>query len=113
MAGYVPLRGSAVFANVQRQGRRRDGPLLGIRVLGNGLETNRYGYTISKRVGSAVVRNRIRRRLRHLVRDLELAPGSDIVIGVRPAAAGARFSDLKAELDRLVEQAGLTTVDKV
>ena len=48
----------------------------------------RAGFVIPRAVGGAVVRNRIRRRLRHLLRDrmADLAPGTDIVVRVQPAA---------------------------
>lgn len=60
----------------------------------------RFGYTVSKKVGKAVVRNRIRRRLKAATRDLlEFAsPGYDYVIIARPAAADRSYADLKADL---------------
>jgi ribonuclease P protein component len=56
-------------------------------------------YTIGRRVGSAVVRNRLRRRLRALIRDSapRLRPGA-YLIGVRPDAAHLTFDDLRAML---------------
>jgi RNase P protein component len=67
------LRRRADFASVYDRGRILNDPLLVLRVSPNGLSHNRYGFVVSKRVGGAVVRNRVRRRLQEVVR---LAPGS-------------------------------------
>lgn len=59
------------------------------------------GFVVSRAVGGAVVRNAVRRRLRHLMRDrlVRLPGGTEIVVRARPAAAGARHEALAAELD--------------
>jgi ribonuclease P protein component len=58
-------------------------------------------------VGKAVVRNRVRRRLREIARSLPLAEGFDVVITARPEAAGAAFRELKAETELLLRRARL------
>lgn len=60
----------------------------------------RFGLTVTKKCGNAVVRNRIRRRLREAVRGVgaDMQPGNDYVIVARPDALGAPFGDIKAEL---------------
>ncbi|MER7167942.1 ribonuclease P protein component [Micromonospora sp. NPDC000207] len=67
----------------------------------------RAGFVVSKAVGPAVVRNRVRRRLRHLVRDRidELPAGSDLVVRALPSAADASYSRLGADLDAALEAA--------
>lgn len=74
----------------------------------NGLETARFGITVTKKLGNAVVRNRIRRRLREAARltfPENAAAGFDYVAIARPAALGAEFSvvldDMKRALLRL------------
>ena len=67
----------------------------------------RYAYAIPKRVGKAVVRNKIRRRLREVLRSLSLLEGYDIVISVRPEAARSTFQDLRKELTLLIERSRL------
>jgi ribonuclease P protein component len=59
------------------------------------------GFVVSRQVGPAVVRNRVRRRLRHLMADRvsRLDPGSRAVVRANPAAATATFRTLEAELD--------------
>ncbi len=61
----------------------------------------RAGFVVSKAVGNAVVRNRVRRRLRHLVRDRldTLPPGAVLVVRALPAAAGRSYGELGADLD--------------
>jgi ribonuclease P protein component len=61
----------------------------------------RAGFVVSKAVGNAVVRNRVRRRLRHLVRDrlASLPPGAMLVVRALPAAATASATVLAADLD--------------
>jgi len=62
----------------------------------------RFGYTVSKKVGGAVVRNRVRRRLRALTAALEPGqthPGFDYVLIARSPAIERTFADLKTDLD--------------
>jgi ribonuclease P protein component len=63
----------------------------------------RFGFTVSKRCGGAVGRNRIRRRLKEALRllnPLPARPGYDYVIVARPEARGMAFSALQADLAR-------------
>jgi len=63
--------------------------------------TARAGFVVSKAVGNAVVRNRVRRRLRELVRPhlSRLPAGASLVVRALPAAASASFETLGADLD--------------
>ena len=60
----------------------------------------RFGYTVSKKVGKAVVRNRVRRRLKAATRELmdSALPGYDYVIIARPAAAERSYAELRSDL---------------
>jgi ribonuclease P protein component len=58
-------------------------------------------------VGNAVVRNRLRRRLRETIRTLPLLEGYDVVITARPEAAKASFHELRQELLLLFRRAKL------
>jgi ribonuclease P protein component len=71
----------------------------------------RYAFAISKRVGNAVTRNRIKRRLREVLRLSALTEGYDIVIVARPAAAETDFQALKTELTLLMKRARLLESD--
>jgi ribonuclease P protein component len=62
----------------------------------------RFGLTVTKKIGGAVVRNRVRRRLRALTAGLDptkVRPGFDYVLIARSAALSRAFPDLKADLD--------------
>jgi ribonuclease P protein component len=69
----------------------------------------RAGFVVSKAVGGAVVRNRVRRRLRHLVRPrlAALPPGTRLVVRALPAAASASYDTLGADLDAALAAARL------
>lgn len=94
----------AEFRRVYEQGQRRSASLCTIFYFSNGLAHSRLGITIPARVGRAVVRNRIKRRLREIFRlNRERIPsGWDIVVNPRPQAAEAEFDKLTREFLRLV-----------
>jgi ribonuclease P protein component len=92
---------------VHRGGRSWAGRLLVLRCLQNGLPVSRYGFSISKRVGKAVVRNRVKRRLREVARSLSTKPGSDIVVIARSPAAEATYRDLRDCFEGLLVKARL------
>ncbi len=75
----------------------------------NHLHTNRVGITVSKKLGGAVVRNRVRRRLREVYRLHEqlVTPGWDIVAVARTRAVHAPFSKLTEAYLSLAKQAGI------
>ena len=84
--------------------------MLAIRSAPNQGPLTRYGYAIPKRVGSAVKRNLLRRRLREALRLLPLHEGYDVVITVRPEAANVSFHTLRAELILLLRRARLLDI---
>jgi ribonuclease P protein component len=69
--------------------------------------TARVGFVVPRAVGPAVARNRVRRRLRHLLRDRldRLPAGSRLVVRVLPPAAAAPYPALAAALDRALDRA--------
>src|SRR3954449_7416122 len=103
------IRSAADFQQIQSQSRSRAHPLLLMRYRRNGLDRTRYGISTGRKVGSAVVRNGIRRRLRTILRAIsrDIEPGFDILLVARPAAAGVKQSDLDAALHLLFRGAAL------
>ena len=75
----------------------------------NGTNINRVGITVSKKLGHAVVRNRVRRRLREVYRlnEDKFQSGWDIVVVARSKAVTAEFSRLTAAYLQLAEKAGI------
>jgi ribonuclease P protein component len=72
--------------------------------------TNRVGITVSKKLGHAVVRNRVRRRLREIYRlnEERFAPGWDIVVVARSRCVDADFQKLTRAYLSLAQKAGIT-----
>jgi ribonuclease P protein component len=95
------------FALVQTHGRRRGARLMSIKSRPNGLILTRWGIVTSKRVGKAVLRNRVRRRLREIIRGLPLRDGYDVVVTARPETVNAEFVELREVLLRLLAEASL------
>jgi ribonuclease P protein component len=70
-------------------------------------EAPRVGFVVSRAVGAAVVRNRVRRRLRHLVADQldRIPPGSRVVVRALPGSALATYDQLDAALRSALDTA--------
>ena len=96
-------RGS--FDAVYRAGKRFSTTHFTVFVRANGLPLSRFGFSIKKALGGAVVRNRMRRRLREIVRchRQEIPPGWDIVIHPKSSVATTPFAALTADFLRLVK----------
>ncbi len=107
MKGEEYLTKPGQFTLVMNQGSSWVGRLVVIKALSNELKLSRYGLVTSKRVGKAVVRNRVKRLLREIMRQTPLKPGWDIVFIARPAAASASFADLRQLVRHLLTQAEL------
>ncbi|WP_073807102.1 ribonuclease P protein component [Kitasatospora sp. CB01950] len=114
------LRRRQDFATAVKRGRRAGRPLLVVHLhretgpdegadrnsdsrphVAEGLPSARAGFVVSKAVGPAVVRNVVKRRLRHLVHERlsRLPAGSLIVVRALPAAATASYAELGHDLD--------------
>jgi ribonuclease P protein component len=95
------------YALVYEKGKSWACDLLVMKALPNELILSRYGISVSKRVGSAVVRNRIKRLLREILRIAPIRPGWDIIFIARPKAASTDYADLKQAVDGLLSRAHL------
>ena len=105
------MRRSAEFALTVRTGDRAGRPRLTGHLLvraqpGQDTERARVGFAVSRAVGSAVTRNRVKRRLRHLMRGYlqSLPGGSLLVVRANAAAAHASQADLAADLDLVLRR---------
>ena len=81
----------------------------------NRTDSNRVGLTVSKKLGKAHVRNRMRRRLREVYRlnEEQFQPGWDIVVVARTKAVNADFSRLTKSYLSLAKKAGILREDAV
>lgn len=100
----------AQFAQVKAEGVTHRAGALVLGVLpGNGEVAYQVGFVTSKRLGNAVVRNRVRRRLREVVRvhQMRILPGTWLVLIARPSAAQATLRELEHDWLRLAERASI------
>jgi ribonuclease P protein component len=108
------IRRSAEFRHVLSSGQGRGGRagdrLLLLSAIPNDRSGHRVGLSVSKRVGGAVVRNRVKRRLREIFGEIAVAEtgegdqGWDIVATARPPAAEATYEELRTSAARLVSK---------
>jgi len=101
------LTRSSQFAAVFKHGNTRADSLMVLRSMPNGLDLSRFGFVVSKKVGGAVVRNRVRRRLREAARLMHTQPGWDIVIIGREKIAQASYRGVEKALMALLTRARL------
>jgi ribonuclease P protein component len=104
----------ADFDGVYREGRKRTSREFAVFLRANGLAISRFGWSIKKALGGAVRRNRIRRRVREIVRlhRHEIAAGWDIVIHPRGSVATADFPALAGDLLRLLPRGKMAETSK-
>ncbi|MBI4202075.1 MAG: ribonuclease P protein component [Chloroflexi bacterium] len=100
------LRRASDFQAI-RNGKSWANAVLVLRCRSNGLDITRFGFSVGKRVGNAVRRNQVKRRLREFARQQPLKPGWDVLIIARPAAAHLTYAQLGDAARRLMERAGL------
>ncbi len=101
------LRRRKDFAAAYRKGRVYGNQLLVLRVVPHTGGVARFGFVTGKVVGNAVVRNRVKRRLRAAAAQIDVRPEVDIVVGARKSAADASYHALYMALAALIERAGL------
>ncbi len=103
------MRRNQRFQEIRSKGKSQGSDLLVLCALPNGLPHSRFGFSVSARIGGAVERNRVKRRLREIMRlrAAVIKPGWDIVLIARRPIRNARYADLDATCARLLGRAHL------
>jgi ribonuclease P protein component len=109
MQRHLRLRRKEDFARLRAAGRVWRHPFLTLSVTPNGLPHNRYGFIVGKRLGKAVVRNRVRRALREVARQAHphLAQGHDMAFIARSPMVGQSYQAVTEVTMTLFARAGL------
>ena len=107
MQRRLRLTGSKRFSQIHRDGSSAANRYLVIRFLPNGLDRSRFGFITSKRIGNAVVRNKVKRRLREAVRQTRVRVGWDAVFIARTGVEKAGYQELKQAADNLLRRSRL------
>ena len=107
MRGEEYLTKTAQYALVYDKGSSWVSDLVVMKALSNELTLSRYGFSVSRRVGNAVVRNRVKRLLREILRLTPLQLGWDIIFIARPRAASADYANLEKSVKSLLARARL------
>jgi ribonuclease P protein component len=97
----------AQYALVYQKGRTWVDSLMVMKASPNGLSLSRYGFAVTKKVGKAVQRNRLKRLLREIVRLQPLKSGWDIVFIVRREAVTADYHQMERGVIKLLTRAQL------
>lgn len=113
MPAFPTLRRKVDFDAIGRDGSVRSTRLLVLRSLRTGRPETRVGMSTPRALGGAVQRNRVRRRLRELVREQlrerreTMGAGWDLLLIARPEAANASHAELREALRSLIERSGM------
>jgi|SRR5215813_8812109 len=109
-ASFTPqtLRNSQQFRRVYDQGQRFHTPFFSAFILRNDGGEQRFGITVTRKIGSAIIRNRCKRRLREVVRKYEFHDvdmgGFDLVINVKAGLAEANFKQLEEAFSQVIDR---------
>jgi ribonuclease P protein component len=109
MPALPMLRRRADFEAIGRHGTARSTPLLVLRWMRTDRAETRVGLSTPRTLGGAVQRNRVRRRLRALIRERigGIGPGWDLLLIARPAAGDASHADLGEAIDALLRRSDI------
>ena len=109
----VSLKENRIFRRLYAKGKSAVAPAIVLYCRKNGRKENRFGITASTKLGHAVVRNKVRRRLREIYRlnEDKLLPGYDIVVVARVRAVHSRYVELEKQFLRLAKKLQLLRVD--
>jgi len=109
------LRSSIDFKRVRRLGKSYAHPLIVLIKHSNEEEISRFGVAAGRSIGNAVQRNRVKRRIREIIRPRihSIHPGWDLIFVARRPISTASPTDLQAAIDQLIQRAGISLENNV
>ena len=109
MQRRLRLRHREDFRRLRSSGQTWAHPLLVLSITPNQLPHNRYGVITARKLGGAVTRNRVKRRIREAARHLHprIVPGYDLVFIARPRLSQSAYPELLEAMERLLQRAGV------
>lgn len=107
MAKQLALTRRAQYLAVYESGKAFADGFIVVKTLPNDLECTRIGFSVTKNVGKATVRNRVKRLLKENVRLLDINTGWDLVFIARRNIVNADYHDLTNSVNRMLRRAGL------
>ena len=111
MAKRLALTRRAQYLAVYESGKAAADKLLVIKVLPNNLDVLRAGFAVTKDIGKATVRNRVKRLLKENLRLLVVKPGWDIVLIARRPVAGKNYHEVNRSIVKLLTRLDLMVKD--
>ena len=111
MAKRLALTRRAQYLAVYKSGKAAADKLLVIKVLPNKLNALRTGFSVTKDIGKATVRNRVKRLLKENIRLLVIKTGWDIVLIARRPVAGMDYHEINRSIIKLLNRLGLLVKD--
>jgi ribonuclease P protein component len=109
LKGERYLKKNSQFSLVYDKGKSLAGKEVVLKALSNGSSLSRFGFVVSGRLGKAVVRNRIKRRLREITGKIKVKSGWDIILIARAPAVMTDYKDLEKSVRKLLLKAELIT----
>lgn len=109
MKTTLSLKENHMFRRLYAKGKNAATPYLALYVRKNGRGYNRLGLTVGAKLGKAVRRNRVRRRIResYRVNEDKFLTGYDIVVVARSRAVNASYREIQRSLLRLADKLGI------
>jgi ribonuclease P protein component len=101
------IRRRAEYEVVYSRGRSWADPAIVLRAIRNGTPETRCGLSVGKNLGKAVVRNKVRRRLREILRLASLKEGWDLVLVARAPSVQRDYSQLRQAVEKLLSRASI------
>ena len=98
------------FAVARSEGKSWSDKFLVLIARSNSATLSRFGFSVGRRVGGAVIRNKVKRRLREAARQAQVQNGWDLVVIVRKKGSSADFHMLRQSMNNLMKRAGVLDV---